>query len=179
MTPHPVPSGFLSRLLAYRWLLGLALTVFVLDQITKAWIAAHIPFGSYFPPDGIEVVKGFFRIVHVGNTGAAWGIFDGKSLWLAILAIVTLIAIFWFRRHLELQRPVIQISFGLLCGGIVGNLVDRLIHGHVVDFLLFYVGRFEWPAFNLADSAICTGVGLYLLTTFLEPRPAPADQESG
>lgn len=172
-------SGFLSRLLVYRWLLGLALTVFVLDQVTKAWIASHIPFGSYFPPDGIEVVKGFFRIVHVGNTGAAWGLFDGKSLWLAILAIITLIAIFWFRRHLELERPAIQISFGLLCGGIVGNLVDRLIHGHVVDFLLFYVGRFEWPAFNIADSAICVGVGLYLLTTFLEPRPAPADQKSG
>jgi len=169
-----VTAGAASKILAYRWLLGLAVTIFICDQITKAWIASHLEFGTYFPPDSINVVTGFFRIVHVGNTGAAWGMFAGKSIWLAALALVTLGAIFLFRRHLELRRLVIQVSFGLLCGGIVGNLVDRLLHGHVVDFLLFYVGRYEWPAFNVADAAICTGVGLYLLQTFLERKsPLP------
>lgn len=173
-----MPTGTSVKILAYRWLLGLAVAVFICDQITKAWIASHLEFGTYFPPESINVVTGFFRIVHVGNTGAAWGMFAGKSIWLAGLALVTLGAIFYFRRHLELRRPIIQVSFGLLCGGIVGNLVNRLLHGHVVDFLLFYVGRFEWPAFNIADSAICIGVGLYLLQTFLERRPNPTEHEA-
>ena len=119
--------------------------------------------------DRITVIPGFFHLVHVGNTGAAWGLFRDRSIWLALLAVITLVAIYLFRRHLELSRPMVQTSFGLLCGGIVGNLVDRLVHGHVIDFLLFTFGSFDWPAFNLADTAICIGVGLYLLQTFREP----------
>jgi signal peptidase II len=157
------------RIFNYRWLLVLAVVVFLLDQVTKAWIAATIPFGTFFEPEAVSIIPGFFRLVHVGNTGAAWGIFEGKSLWLAILALVTLVAIFAFRAHLELKRMVVQVCFGLLCGGIVGNLVDRLIHKHVIDFLLFHIGDYVWPAFNLADSAICVGVLLYLWHSFKTP----------
>lgn len=157
------------RIFNYRWLLILAVVVFLLDQVTKAWIAATIPFGTFFEPGAVSVIPGFFRLVHVGNTGAAWGIFEGKSFWLAILALITLAAIFAFRAHLELKRTVVQVCFGLLCGGIVGNLVDRLIHKHVIDFLLFHIGDYVWPAFNIADSAICVGVVLYLWHSFKTP----------
>ena len=169
MTNHS-PRILGARIGAYRWFYILAIMVFAGDQISKIWIRNNLPFNSYHPPDAIPVLPGFFNIVHVGNTGAAWGLFSGKSFWLALLAVVTLLAIFTFRRHLTLERSLVQVSFGLLCGGIVGNLVDRILHGHVIDFLDFHFGSFVWPAFNLADTAICIGVGLYILHSFREPE---------
>lgn len=166
-----VPS-LRARVGAYRWLLGLALGVFVLDQVSKAWINATLQVDN--PYDNIPIIPGFFQLVHVSNTGAAWSLFANKSQWLAALAVVTLAAIFVFRRHLELNRPTVQVSFGLLCGGIVGNLVDRLQHGHVIDFLLFRFGSYDFPVFNFADTAICIGVGLYLIHSFRTPSPAEA-----
>jgi signal peptidase II len=167
----PAPLG--ARIRAYRWLLTLALGVFLVDQVTKAVIDATLPFETIHPYGSITVVPGFFHLVHVGNTGAAWSLFTGKSLWLAALAIATLAAIFIFRRHLELSRPLVQVSFGLLCGGIIGNLIDRIWHGHVIDFLLFQFGSYEFPVFNIADTAICTGVGLYLIHSFRAPQHQP------
>ena len=160
-----------QRLLAYRLLLGLALGVFVLDQLTKAWIAAHLPFGTYGEAGGaIRVVRGFFYLVHQGNTGAAWSMFSGKSVLLAVLAAATLLAIFFWRRALGLHDRVTQISFGLLCGGIVGNLTDRLVHGHVIDFIDLYFGSYVYPTFNVADSGICVGVFLYLILSLRAPK---------
>ncbi|HVW20142.1 MAG TPA: signal peptidase II [Opitutaceae bacterium] len=149
----------LPRLLAYRWLLLIAAAVLALDQLTKAWIAARLPFGT---PAGITVVPGFFYLIHVGNTGAAWSLFTGRSVALAALAAATLVAIFLGRGALGLPAARAQVAFGLLCGGIAGNLVDRLVHGHVVDFLDFHFGSYVYPTFNVADSAICLGVGWYL-----------------
>jgi signal peptidase II len=164
------PRSLGARIGAYRWFYPIAVLVFAGDQVSKIWIYKTLPFNSYYPPDAIAVVPGFFNFVHVGNTGAAWGLFSGKNFWLALLAVVTLLAIFIFRRHLTLERSQIQVSFGLLCGGIVGNLVDRISHGHVIDFLDFHFGSFVWPAFNLADSAICIGISFYLLYSFREPE---------
>ena len=160
----------MARLNRYRWLLALATLVFVADQITKAWIHHTLPLGTYFPPDHIAVIPGFFHIVHVSNTGAAWGMFQGMSFWLGLLAVAALAAIFRFRRHLCLDLLPVQISFGLLCGGILGNLVDRMLHGHVIDFLDFHFGSFVWPAFNVADAGICVGVGIYVAYSFLHPE---------
>jgi signal peptidase II len=145
----------------------MAFIVFAADQLTKLLVVRNLELGEQR-----VVIEGFFKLVYWGNTGAAWSLFTGKSLWLAALAILTLAAIFVFRRHLELGRPMVQVSFGLLCGGIVGNLVDRIAHGHVIDFLLFDFGRFgEFPVFNIADTAICVGVGLYLIHSFRAPQP--------
>ena len=161
-SPAESSSGF-RRVLTYRLLLSLGTFVVGLDQATKAWIHSHLPFPTYGEPGAIPVVRGFFYLVHVGNTGAAWSLFAGKSAVLAVLAAVTLAAIAFWRRHLGLRQTGGQICFGLLCGGILGNLVDRLVYGHVIDFLDFHFGRYTYPTFNLADSAICVGVGLYLL----------------
>lgn len=161
---------------AYRWLLSLAVGVFAIDQITKIWVLHTLPLNTYHPFGSITIIPGFFHLVHVSNTGAAWSLFSDKSGWLAALAVVTLTAIFYFRRHLELNRPTVQVSFGLLCGGIVGNLVDRLYHGHVIDFLLFEFGTWEFPVFNAADTAICVGVGLYLIHSFRAPQPDTTPQ---
>ncbi|HEY3754907.1 MAG TPA: signal peptidase II [Opitutaceae bacterium] len=156
----PAPLG--RRAWAYRYLFGIALVVLILDQVSKAWIVARLPFGTY-GEGSIAVIPGLFYIVHVGNTGAAWSLLSGFSWVLGLLAVCTLIAIGIWRQALGLRDVVTQIAFGLLCGGIVGNLADRLCRGHVVDFLDFHFGSYIYPTFNAADSGICVGVGLYLI----------------
>lgn len=150
-----------SRLRAYARLIGLAVALLVLDQVTKGWIVSRLPYPSYGAAS-IPVIPGFFHLAHVGNTGAAWSMFTGQSLVLGILAASTLVAIFIWRRALGLRDRETQLSFGLLCGGIAGNLIDRLIHGHVVDFIDLHFGSYIYPTFNVADSGICVGVILYL-----------------
>ncbi|HWA09375.1 MAG TPA: signal peptidase II, partial [Opitutaceae bacterium] len=160
--PALTPATGWQRLRAYRLLLGLAALTFALDQATKAWIAARLPYGTYAGPGAIAVVPDFFYLIHVGNTGAAWSVLTGQSMLLALLAVGTLGAIFLWRRALGLRTPVVQVSFGLLCGGIAGNLLDRIRHGHVIDFIDLHFGSYIYPTFNIADSGICVGVVIYL-----------------
>ena len=166
----PVAVSRWVRIHAYRRLWWLALAVFVLDQLTKAWIAATLPFPTYEPPGAITVIDGFFYIIHVGNTGAAWSLFAGQTAMLALLAVLTLAAIFYWRRALDLRKGPVQLAFGLLCGGIIGNLVDRVIHGHVIDFLDFHFGDYVYPTFNVADAGICVGVVIYLIHSLRNPQ---------
>jgi signal peptidase II len=169
---HPASIGHRPlgvRLRAYRVLWTIAITVFALDQATKLWIVTQVPFNpmhSHGIGSDIEVIRGFFYIIHVGNTGAAWSMFSGRSVTLALLAAGTLAAIFFWRHTLGLKHPLSQICFGLLCGGIVGNLIDRLVHQHVIDFIDLHFGSYVYPTFNVADSAICVGVILYLWQSF-------------
>ena len=161
------------RFLKYRRLLIIAAAVLAADQATKAWIAAHLAFNTYGEGGGaITVIRGFFYIVHVGNTGAAWSMFSGRSIVLAALAAATLFGIFLGRKALGLAAPYAQACFGLMCGGIAGNLLDRLTRGHVVDFLDFHFGSYVYPTFNVADSAICVGVALYVLSSVRTPKAA-------
>ena len=172
--PAHRPIG--ERVRAYRVLWFIALAVFVVDQATKLWIVAHVPFDpmhSHGVGNDIAVIRGFFYIIHVGNTGAAWSMFSGRSVTLALLAAGTLVAIYLWRHTLGLKHPLSQICFGLLCGGIVGNLIDRLVHKHVIDFIDLHFGSYVYPTFNVADSGICVGVILYLwqsLRASSEPR---------
>ena len=160
----------IHRVSAYRVLLAIAVVVFVLDQLSKGWIVSHLPYPTYGEARAIKVVDGFFYIVHVGNTGAAWSMFSGQGVVLGALAVATLVAIFWWRRALGLRSPMAQVCFGLLCGGIAGNLVDRLRHGHVIDFIDLHFGSYVYPTFNVADSGICIGVLLYLWHSFRETK---------
>ena len=156
----------------------IALSVLVLDQITKAIVLRHLGYAQE------EVVlEGFFKFVHWGNTGAAWSLFhqfSGSNELLAIFALVALLVLFLARHHFDAHTLPGQLSLGLIFGGIAGNLVDRFARGHVIDFLYFYIRRrggeeIGFPAFNLADGAICIGVGLlFLLSWQREEPPAPA-----
>src|SRR5471030_201540 len=96
--------------------------------------------------------------------------FTGRSVLLAVLAAGTLVAIFFWRRALGLHDRVAKVSFGLLCGGIVGNLTDRLLHGYVIDFIDLHFGSYVYPTFNVADSGICVGVVLYLWQSLRAPE---------
>lgn len=167
--PLQAPTSRLARINAYRVLFAIAFAVLALDQLTKGLVAARLPFPTYGEPRAIPVIRGFFYIVHVGNTGAAWSMFAGQGVFLAGLAAATLLAIFLWRRALGLRSPVAQICFGLLCGGIAGNLLDRIRHGHVIDFVDLHFGSYVYPTFNVADSGICVGVLIYLWHSFREP----------
>jgi signal peptidase II len=160
------PVTLQTKVVAYRllWVIGVA--VFVLDQLTKFWVVARLPFNRLHAHGGdfdLEVIPGFFYIIHVGNTGAAWSMFSNRSVLLAVLAAATLVAIYFWRHHLGLRARAAQVSFGLLCGGILGNLVDRIVHQHVIDFIDLHLTKdFIYPTFNVADSGICVGVILYI-----------------
>ncbi|MCE2863146.1 MAG: signal peptidase [Verrucomicrobiota bacterium] len=170
----PARSPRRTRLAAYRRFWRLAAIVLVLDQVTKLLVVAGLPYNalhSHAPGLGVDVIPGFLHLIHVGNTGAAWSILSGRSLLLAGLAAVTLAGIYFWRHSLGLREPAGQNAFGLLCGGVAGNLIDRLAHGHVIDFLDLHFGSYIYPTFNVADSGICVGVGLYLWHSLRAPSP--------
>ena len=166
----------MERFRRYRLFWSVAVVVLVLDQLSKLAVLAWVPL-TETTDDAIAIIPDFFNLVHVYNHGAAFSLFSGYGWALVILALVALWAIFRWRRALELEKTGVQWAFGLLTGGILGNVIDRLIHGHVVDFLdviLPFYGR--WPAFNVADCGICVGVGLYLLYSFRHPQGAEEKQ---
>ena len=146
-----------------------AVLVALLDQVSKEWVR-----GGFALHESVPVIPGFFSLTYIRNTGAAWGLFRGQNLALALLALTMLVVLVVFRRRfLPPGRPH-RIALGLLCGGIVGNLFDRLRLDYVTDFLDFHWQAWHFPAFNVADSAICIGIGLYLLAQFRQGRK-PAD----
>jgi signal peptidase II len=144
----------------------LALSIFVLDQLTKLLVLKYLGFH-----EERVIVEGFFKFVHWGNTGAAWSMFRGNNAILAVTALAALVILFLTRHHFDVHTLGGQLSLGLIFGGILGNLLDRIRVGHVVDFLRFYVIRRNgeeagFPAFNVADSAICVGVALLFIMSF-------------
>lgn len=161
---------------ATRRILGLAIAILALDQFTKLLVLKFLPYA-----DEKVLIPGFFKLVHWGNTGAAWSMFRGNNEVLAIIGLIALVILFLTRHHFDIHMLGGQISLGLIFGGIVGNLTDRLLRDHVIDFLYFYVVRRNgaeagFPAFNVADSAICVGVGLlFLLSWRGERKPAPTE----
>ena len=168
----------MSKVLYYR-LFMIAGVILVLDQITKILVQYSIPFeSSYFAPDRVTIIEDFFYLVHIGNQGAAWGMFSEYRGILTLLSFAVLLFIFCFRKQLELHRGTMQIAFGLLIGGILGNLIDRIRVGHVIDFIdihlpftLPYILPYgRWPAFNIADSAIVVGMLFYLLLSLSDTK---------
>ena len=153
------------RILRICWLL--CGTLIVLDQITKALVAncAHLAAGK-----PIIVVPGLFNLVLVNNTGAAWGILYGRNMILLLISCAVLALMLLFRNAVTEGWP--ERYYGLFCviAGIVGNSIDRAARKAVVDFLDFYLGSWpHWPAFNVADSAICVGVFILVASFMLRP----------
>ena len=153
----------------------IALFVVALDRVTK-WTIAH----RLSLHDSIPVIPGFFRIIHAENPGAAFGIFaDSPSEWkvglliaFSIVALLIVSLLLWKSSH---RLTTTGIGLSLILGGAVGNLWDRLISRRVVDFLLFYVGQHQWPAFNVADSAIVVGASLLVFEIiFTKSRSQPS-----
>jgi signal peptidase II len=149
--------------------------VIVADQITKQMVKKWLPLTNV---DEWSVIGGFFKFVHWDNTGAAWSMFTGQNYVLAIIGLIALFVLFRSRHHFDAHTAMGQTALGLIFGGIIGNVIDRLFVGHVTDFLYFYArrrgdGEIGFPAFNVADSAICIGVGLmFVLSWKSDKTPA-------
>jgi signal peptidase II len=146
----------------------IALAVILLDRATKLLIIRTLRLGQ-----GIPVIPGFFDIVFVLNPGAAFGFLATLSeqvrnpLFILISVVAVILIIFYHTRYLRSHR-LVSVALGLVLGGAVGNLIDRLRYGMVVDFLDVHVGQYHWPAFNVADSAISIGVSLMILDVLLD-----------
>ena len=155
----------------------IAFLVLLLDRTTKRMIARDIPLH-----DRRELISGFFYLTHLENRGAAFSLFaDSPSEWkiallvlFSIVALVIVSALLWRSSH---TMTTTGVGLALILGGALGNLWDRLFSGRVVDFLLFYIGSYQWPAFNVADSAIVVGAGLLAIEILFvkspeQPKPA-------
>lgn len=146
----------------------IAAFIFAADQLTKLAVLRFLDHSQER-----VIVPGFFKFVHWVNTGAAWSLFHDKNAVLAVVSFVALVGLFIWRNHFDTKTVMGQISLGLIFGGILGNLLDRVLPSrhHVIDFLRFYIERrsgeeIGFPAFNVADSAICVGVGLLFILSW-------------
>src|SRR5579859_4428858 len=144
-----------------QWVALIAVTIAALDQLTKWLIMRFIS-----PEETRVVIGGLFSLVNWHNPGAAWGILQRSNLALTVISLVTILALYLFRHSLSLNRPGPRVALGLIAGGIIGNLIDRIRVGAVTDFLLFSIGPHSWPAFNVADSSIFIGVALYIIISW-------------
>lgn len=167
-TERPSPVELARPFATYRRLWITLGVIFLSDQFTKWVIVEWSGFElSLYPPfGGHEIIPGFFNLVYTVNYGAAWGMMEGFSWLLILLAFLVLILVVYFRKDLYLHRPFNQLCFGLICGGIIGNTLDRIFRGHVVDFLDFHTTWYRWPTFNVADSAIVVGTFMYIWLQF-------------
>jgi len=146
----------------------IAFGVIFLDRVTKLAIIQTLRLGQ-----GIPVIPGFFDIVFVLNPGAAFGFLatlsdQVRNPLFILVSILAVILIVFYRTHYLRSHRLVSVALGLVLGGAVGNLIDRLHYGMVVDFLDVHVGPYHWPAFNVADSAISVGVGLMILDMLLD-----------
>ena len=156
-------------------ILFLSLPLYALDQLTKWRIIHSIP-----PDKARTVVPDFFHLVYVTNTGAAFGSFKNNNLFFIALSCVALIFVVSLLLRPHRRDQWRDVSLALLLAGILGNVTDRLVYGHVIDFLLFdfgeHVPRFlhPWPAFNVADSCICLAVVCFIIHSFKKPKEQTA-----
>jgi len=153
-----------------KFILILSLPLYALDQLTKQWVLRSIN-----PYDARIVVPDFFNLVNVTNTGAAFGSFRGNNTFFVVISVVALVVVTVLLVRPRRSDPWRDISLALLLAGILGNLTDRLLYGHVIDFLLFNLHiRYAdpWPAFNVADSCISIAVVLFIIHSFGKQKSA-------
>lgn len=147
--------------------LGAMTLALVLDQLTKTWIVRNLSFA-----DRIPVIEGFFSLTHVRNPGAAFSLFATspepfRRIFFVVVTLVAIVLVISFFRRLAPGDRLSALALGLVLGGAVGNLIDRLVYGEVIDFLHFRLfGGYAWPDFNVADSCIVVGVALLVLELF-------------
>jgi len=151
-----------------RWV-WLALVVILLDQLTKFWIVASIPNG------GAVYALPVLNIIHTYNPGAAWSMFanaGGAQRWVfsALAVVVSVVLVYWLRRLSLGSQKLLITGLTLILGGAIGNVLDRLRIGHVVDFIQVHWDNSYFPAFNIADSAISVGATFVILDALLESQ---------
>jgi signal peptidase II len=164
-----------------RWalFLGLAGTVVVLDQLSKLWVDTSFEQASRSIPAGqpggpSELVGEFVRIAKTYNDGAIFGLFDAIAPVMALLSLVVIVGITWYQwRHGASAGPLVTVGLGLLLGGAIGNLIDRVRIGHVIDFVDVGIGSARWYAWNISDAAVFIGILVLFAAALLGDRVTP------
>jgi signal peptidase II len=145
--------------------LWIAILGLVLDQYTKYWVLEN--FVLY---ESIQITS-FFNLTYVRNYGAAFSFLHDAGGWQRYfftgIAFVVSAVIIWWLKNSPKEHVLLPVAFSFILGGAIGNVIDRLMHGYVVDFLDFYYGTYHWPAFNIADSVIFIGAGLLIIDMFI------------
>jgi signal peptidase II len=145
--------------------------VIILDQITKLLILKNLPLYH-----SITVIPGFFNVTHILNPGGAFGFMAHqnshfRNLLFLLASSIAICFIFFFYKNVSATQPLLATGLALIFGGAVGNLIDRIRFGKVVDFLDFYIGSHHWPAFNVADSAITVGITVFVFHLLFKKLP--------
>jgi signal peptidase II len=145
--------------------------VLVLDLFTKMLVLAYLPLGA-----GIPVIPGLFDLTHVQNPGGAFGFLatmgpQARGVIFILVSALAVAVILWFYLQTPVQQRWLAFGFALIFGGAIGNLVDRLRFGAVIDFIDVYIGDLHWPAFNIADSAITVGVAIFAFYVMFRKMP--------
>ncbi len=149
-------------------LIGVALVVYLADRLTKAWVVANVELGEQVP-----VIGDLVQVWHTENSGAAFGLLPGGGFVFLIVGFVTLAAIVWVHFTGRVRGGAAAVLLGMILGGTLGNLTDRLIDGSVTDWISVGIGSLRWPTFNVADSSVVVGIlGLVLLLSVLDHRAA-------
>jgi len=147
---------------------GIIMAILILaDQITKYLVVVNKEILYYNP---IVIIPGFFNLVYVRNTGAAWGMFHGNNFILLVIAVIALVVFSVFFKAITEWYPERVIGFFMVISGIIGNSIDRVFRGSVVDFLDFFYKTYHWPSFNVADSAICVGVFFIIISSLFRKK---------
>ncbi|PYT05879.1 MAG: signal peptidase II [Acidobacteria bacterium] len=163
------------------WYLFIATLVLVFDQLTKYWVSVKLREG-----DEIEIIKGLFKLSYTENPGIAFGMLNnGNVKWLLVsVSVAAIMVVVYYMMRTSISNTLLLWSLALLAAGICGNLIDRIRLGRVIDFILVYYKSYQWPVFNIADTAITIGAALMAIELFLAPhaeRPTvvePVDVES-
>jgi signal peptidase II len=155
----------------YIRLLVFAGIIILLDQLSKALIVYYLPFNRTIP-----VINGFFNITHIHNPGGAFGLManlgpTARSIIFLFISSLAVGLIFYFYKKTPANYRWLAAGFALIFGGALGNLIDRIRFGYVIDFFDFYVGHLHWPAFNVADSAISVGIGIFVFHLLFKKMP--------
>ncbi len=156
----------------YLFLAVIAAIIVLLDQYTKTLVRDTVPVGGYWSP--WDWLTPFARIVHINNTGVAFGMFQGQNLLFSILAMIVSVAIIIYFPRVPSNEWVVRVALAMMLAGAAGNLVDRVTQGYVTDFIS--VGNFA--IFNIADSSITVGVGVLLLGVWLQERRRKAAEKA-
>ena len=157
---------------------SVAFIILLVDYLTKWMVRVRLD-----PIQSVEIIPGYLRLSYWQNSGVAFGLFDAvASVWkpyiLAALAVVAVVAIVVYGAHMPPERKLLRAALAVIIGGILGNLVDRIVRGYVIDFIDFHIyDTFHWPTFNVADSAITIGIALLLIDTVKNPAVNPTVKE--
>ena len=138
----------------------LSIIFLIIDQITKILVV-----NSLVPGENIEIIKNIFNIIYTNNTGAAFSILLGKRIFLIVVAVLIIGVLLYYIKRNKIEQNIHIIALSFVIGGSLGNLIDRIVRGYVIDFISIKIGNYNFPIFNVADILIVIGVFLLLLSS--------------